>query len=68
MNDKVLEQTAIKCLIDNLGIVQTERFISLVLKEPFDYTNWQQELFSDMSVEELFQAATDWKKTALAKD
>ena len=67
MNDTVLKQNAIKCLIDNLGIVQTERFISLIIKEPFDYTEWQQDLYSDMSVEELFNAAAVWKKTVTTK-
>ena len=64
MNDTVLGQSAIKCLIENFGVVQTERFISLVIREPFDYTKWQKDLFADMSVDEIFRAATDWKKNA----
>ena len=63
MTDTVLSQSVMKCLIDNFGIVQAERFISLVIREPFDYTQWQRDLFSDMSVEDIFTAATDWKKT-----
>jgi hypothetical protein len=62
MNDTVLSQNVIKCLIENFGVVQTERFISIIIKEPFDYTKWQQNLYSDMSVEELFTAASKWKK------
>jgi len=32
-------------------------------KEPFDYTQWQQTLFSDMSIEELSSEAMEyWKK------
>ena len=64
MNDTMLGQNVMKCLIDNFGVVQTERFISLVIKEPFDYTKWQKDLFSDMSVDDLFRAVTDWKKKA----
>ncbi len=52
MNDMVLEQTAMRCLVDNLGIVQTERFISLMRKDPFDYTKWQRDLWGDKSVDE----------------
>ena len=63
MNDTLLRQNAIKCLIKNLGVVQTERFISLIIKDPFDYTKWQQDLYSDLSVDELFEAASAWKKT-----
>jgi hypothetical protein len=61
MNDTLLSLNAIKCLIKNFGIVQTERFISIIIKEPFDYTKWQKDLYSDMSVDELFNAAAMWK-------
>jgi hypothetical protein len=35
------------------SMVEAERFISFIIREPFDYTKWQQDLFDDMSVEEL---------------
>jgi hypothetical protein len=63
MNDTVLSQSAIKCLIANFGVVQTERFISLIIKEPFDYTKWQTDLYENMTVDELFDAASSWKAT-----
>jgi len=65
MTDTVLSQSAMKCLIDNFGIVQAERFISLVNKERFDYTEWQRDLFNDMTVEELFNAASEWKASTV---
>ena len=68
MNDTVLSQNAVKCLIKNFGVVQTERFISLIIKEPFDYTKWQRDLYSDMTVDELFTAASEWKKAATANE
>ena len=67
MTDTVLSQSAVKCLVDRFGIVDTERFISLINKERFDYTEWQRDLFNDMTVEELFDAATEWKKSTLNK-
>ncbi|MCL2202215.1 MAG: hypothetical protein FWB75_09640 [Oscillospiraceae bacterium] len=63
MNDTVLKLNVVKCLIENFGVVQTERFISLMIKEPFDYTVWQRDLYKDMTVEELFAAASAWKET-----
>ena len=62
MNDTILSQNAVNCLIKNFGVVQTERFISIVIKEPFDYTKWQKDLYSDMTVDELFDTASNWKK------
>ena len=63
MTDTVLGIEAIKCLIERFGVVRTERFISLLIKEPFDYTKWQTDLYSDMSVNELFDAASSWKES-----
>ena len=65
MNDTLLSQNVIKCLVSNFGAVQTERFISLVIKEPFDYTKWQRNLFDDMTTDEIFRAAMNWKKTQI---
>ena len=38
----------IKCLSDNLGEKETEIFISTLLKERFDYTEWRKRYFSDV--------------------
>ena len=63
MTDTVLGLEAIKCLIERFGVVRTERFISLLIKDPFDYTKWQTDLYNDMSVNELFNAASSWKES-----
>ena len=57
MTDTVLKQSMMKHLIVNFGHVQTERFISLMSKEPFDYTKWQEDLYENMTVEELSKKA-----------
>jgi hypothetical protein len=57
MTESVLQQSAMKCLIDHFGYVEAERFISLILKEPFDYTKWQEHLYEDLTVEQLSQKA-----------
>jgi hypothetical protein len=62
MTDTVLQQTAMKCLIDNFGNVDAEKFISLIIKEPFDYTKWHSNLYKDMTIEELSRAAMEQKK------
>ena len=46
-----------QALLDNLGLVEAERFIMLIQREPFDYTKWQENLFEDMSIEEISENA-----------
>ena len=56
-NDSVIRQKGMRLLLDNLGKVDTERFISMIIREPFDYTKWQESLFEDVSFEELGELA-----------
>jgi len=55
--EMTLRNEGMKILINNLGHVEAERFISLIIREPFDYTEWQRDLFNDMTVRELSNAA-----------
>jgi hypothetical protein len=57
MTDSVLRTVGYKCLAEKLGRVNAERFISLIIAEPFDYTKWRENLYEDMSVRELSNAA-----------
>ncbi len=56
-NDTLVRTEGMKILLEGLGKVDAERFISLIIKEPFDYTKWQKDLFSGMSVRELSSLA-----------
>jgi hypothetical protein len=47
----------LRALVEALGTVEAERFITLMLREPFDYTKWQRQLWAEQSVDELSQAA-----------
>jgi len=49
--DTVLRCDGMKALALNLGIVEAERFVALIQREPFDYTEWRQGLFDDMSLD-----------------
>ena len=59
LTDTVLRDEGMRILSDKLGLVEAERFISLIIREPFDYTKWQETLYDDMSADELFQKASD---------
>ena len=55
--DTEVRVQGIRALVDALGTVEAERFITLVLREPLDYTKWQKDLWPDQSVEEISRAA-----------
>lgn len=63
MNNTVLLNEGMKCLIQSLGAVNAERFITQVIREPFDYTKWQQDLFKGMSLEEISNSAVKYCET-----
>ena len=52
----------INCLVERLGIIETEIFISQIIREPFDYTKWQREHYANMSVSELNRKAVEHAK------
>jgi len=52
------------CLLERLGVLETEIFISHILREPFDYTEWQKEHYANISVQELNRKAVEYSKAA----
>ena len=54
--------SGMQCLTENLGIVDAERFISVIIREQFDYTKWQRTHFDDISPEEFNEAAAEYAK------
>jgi len=58
--DTILRDSGMKILKEKLGLMEAERFVTLILREPFDYTKWRQDFvkeFEDMSVEEVSKLA-----------
>jgi hypothetical protein len=45
-----------------LGLVDAERFISLILREPFDYTEWQRDLYKDVPLDEFYRDVQNFRK------
>jgi len=51
-------------LIDALGEIQAERYITLITREKFDCTKWQRDLWTDRSIQSVSNSAMeDRKKT-----
>ena len=59
-NDTLVRTEGMKLLLEGLGKVDAERFISLIIKEPFDYTKWQRDLLDGMNVRELSKDAMNF--------
>ena len=43
--DTLIRNEGMEVLVKYLGMVEAERFIMLIQREPFDYTKWQENLF-----------------------
>ena len=57
MSDTAIMEVGMRSLVDSLGIVDAERFITKLVREPFDYTRWQRNLFNNMTLEEISEEA-----------
>lgn len=57
ITENEIKVQGIDALIKALGMVNAERFISLINREPFDYTEWHKDLWKGMSVEEVSHMA-----------
>ena len=55
--DTILRCDGMKVLAQHLGIVEAERFVALIQREPFDYTEWRQHLFDDVPLEKFLEDA-----------
>ena len=54
--------TGINYLIEKLGMVEAERFISILIREKADYTRWRQRYFADISSDEFHAEAVEYAK------
>jgi hypothetical protein len=60
--DTLIRNEGMEILVNNLGLVEAERFIMLIQKEPFDYTKWQENLFDNMTIEEISKKAMKYRE------
>lgn len=61
ITDTEIRVRGLKALADALGHVEAERFITLLMREPFDYTEWRKSLWVERSVEDISKAATEFR-------
>ena len=56
-NDTLIRMEGMRALRRHMDIVETEKFITLIRHEPFDYTEWRRDLWKGKSVDDILNAA-----------
>ena len=59
----VILNDGMECLLEKLGVLETEIFLSHISRESMDYTAWQKQHYATISVHELHQKAVEYKKS-----
>ena len=62
ITDTEIRMKGMEALIAALGEVDAEKFITLIMREPFDYTEWQRTLWNDKTVEEISNMAMERRR------
>ncbi len=52
-SDTLVRIEGMEALLEKLDLVDAERFITLIRRDPFDYTRWRENLYQGMSVEDI---------------
>jgi hypothetical protein len=50
------------CLTEGLGVIEAEQFISIIIREKFDYTKWQRQFFDVIPQGEFHRNALEYAK------
>jgi len=53
ITDLEIKLKGFEVLSRHLGLVEAEKFISLIQRDKFDYTKWRENLFEGLSGEEM---------------
>ena len=53
------------CLRENLGILKAEMFVAEIIRNNFDYTEWQRTYFDAMTTDEIKQDIDEFVKRFL---
>ena len=61
-NTAVIMEKGINVLLKNLGVLDTEQFISTLLKEPFDYSEWSRKHYENADLHELNMRAVEYDR------
>ncbi|MCZ7666522.1 MAG: hypothetical protein M5U34_04485 [Chloroflexi bacterium] len=66
--DAEIKVLGFQVLTKYLGLVEAERFITLIQREKLDYTQWRQTLFADLSGKEISRQAMEFHEQESNED
>jgi hypothetical protein len=55
--DTEIRSLGFQVLFKHMDIIEAEKFISIINRDKFDYTEWRQTLFEDMTIEDIVKEA-----------
>jgi hypothetical protein len=61
--DTEIRNEGFAILFKYMDEIEAERFIGLIQRERFDYTKWRQNLFEDLTIEEISARAMAYVKS-----
>ena len=59
--DEIMNK-GMKCLIEQMGVIEAERFISVIIREKFDYAKWQSDYFDAKTPTAISEEAALYEK------
>lgn len=65
ITDTEIRVKGVQILAQYLGDIEMERFIALIQREPFDYTQWRQDIDAEDNIEDISRKAMELRKKKL---
>ena len=62
LSDTEIRVEGYRAVANALGDVAAERFVALIQRESFDYTQWQQDLWPNVTVRDVSRAAMEQRR------
>ena len=59
-SDALIKYDGFNAIFEKLDLVEAERFIILIKRDNFDYTEWRKTLWEDMTIENLSCKAMEY--------
>ena len=65
--DTMIKHDGFNAIFKSLDVVEAERFVVLLKRDDFDYTEWRKDLWENFTVEELSKKAMQFASNSKQK-